>query len=763
MKLKRKITLILLSIIGLWFYFSLPSPLFKNPYSTVLLDKNNHLLGAKIAIDGQWRFRSEDTLSLKFTKCITHFEDEFFFYHPGINPISIFKALITNIKDNKIKRGGSTLSMQVARLANNNNKRTVFQKLKEAFLALRIECSYSKKEILEIYATHAPFGGNVVGIEAASWRYFNRPTSNLSWAENACLAVLPNSPKLIHPGKNRQLLLNKRNRLLQKLYNNKVIDSITFKLSLLEPIPEKPYHLPNKTYHLLNKIDKQLPLKKIIKTTIDKKLQTQLNNIILENVLLLQSNQINNIAGIIINNETQEVEAYIGNTTNNYNHSNWVNIIDSKRSSGSILKPFLHAGMINDGLITPQQILPDIPIQIAGYSPKNFDKLFRGSIKADIALAKSLNIPAVKNLQIYSVPKFHHILNKYGFTTINKSPSHYGLSLILGGAEISLFEISQAYSFMAQQLQFDSIKKIIYLKNKTKQTIQPKLSDASVYFTSQALLLPERPDEEDGWKNFYAKGNISWKTGTSIGFRDAWAVGFTPKYTVGIWVGNADGEGRPGLTGVQTAAPIMFQVFSVLNDKSVFKEPTHLLKKYKICDKSGMKVNDYCTNYTIENWPKETEQTSKCTYHKKYYLDNSKKFVVNKSCYTGVTYDTVFFKLPPLEEYFFKKYNIDYHTIPKTATYCKQTTLVIMDFIYPRETSKIFIPKDITGKKTACIFELTHIYNDATIFWYLGDEYLGKTENEHKISVFPKSGNNRLLAIDQYGNEIFKNIKFINN
>lgn len=761
--MKKRIILAALLIITIWFYFSLPSPLFKTPYSTVIVDKNNHLLGAKISEDGQWRFKSEDTISSKFTECITHFEDEYFNYHLGINPISILKAFISNIKNKKVRRGGSTLTMQVSRLANKNKKRSIYQKIKEAILALRIECSFSKKEILELYANHAPFGGNVVGLEAASWRYFNRAPSNLSWAENACLAVLPNAPKLIHPGKNRQLLLNKRNRLLKKLYLNNIIDSTTFQLSLLEPIPEKPYYLPHKTYHLLNKIDKQLSEKKIISTTIDKKIQHQLYGIIDENFLLLQSNQINNIAGIIINNETQEIEAYIGNTTQNYDHSNWVNIIDSKRSSGSILKPFLHAGMLNDGLITPQQLLPDIPIQIAGYSPKNFDKLYRGSVKADIALAKSLNIPAVKNLQTYSVPKFHHLLNKYQFTTINKSSNHYGLSLILGGAEISLFEISQAYSFLAQQLQFDTIKKVVYTLNNYKTPIKQQLSDASIYSTSQALLLPERPDNEDGWKKFNNKGNISWKTGTSIGFRDAWSVGFTPKYTVGIWVGNADGEGRPGLTGVQTAAPIMFQVFSTLNDKTKFIEPTYLLKEYKICTKSGMKINEYCTNFTLENLPTEAEETTNCIYHQKYFLDSLKEYVVNKSCYNGTIYDSIFFKLPPLEEFYYKKNNVDYHTIPKTANYCKQNNLFIMDFIYPRETNKIFIPRDISGDKTACVFELTHIYNDAIVFWYLDDEYLGKTEDYHQITVLPETGKKLLLAIDQDGNQISKKIEFINN
>ena len=762
MKLKSKIILISLTFFGVWFYLSLPSPLFNTPYSSVILDKHNQLLGAKIASDGQWRFKSEDSISLKFKECITNFEDEYFEYHPGINPVSIIKAFISNIKSNKIKRGGSTLTMQVARLANKNKNRTIYQKLKEVLLALRLECSYDKEEILKIYATHAPFGGNVVGIEAASWRYFNRTPLNLSWAENACLAVLPNSPKLIHPGKNRQLLLNKRNRLLKKLYNNKVIDSTTLALSLLEPIPQKPYSLPNNSYHLLHKIDKIFSINRVETTTLDKNLQINLNNIIDENILLLQNNQIHNIAGIIINNETQEIEAYIGNTTNNYKHSNWVNIIDSKRSSGSILKPFLHAGMINDGLITPQQILPDVPIQIAGYSPKNFDKLFRGGVKANVALAKSLNIPAVKNLQSYSVPKFHHLLNNYGFTTINKPANHYGLSLILGGAEISLFEITQAYSFLAQQLQFDTIKKVVFLKNKSKIPIKQNLSDASVYFTSQALLLPERPDEENGWKKFKNKGNISWKTGTSIGYRDAWAVGFTPKYTVGIWVGNADGEGRPGLTGVQAAAPIMFQVFSILNDKTKFVQPNYLLKEYKICTKSGMKINEYCKDFTIENWPSETEQTSKCNYHYKYYLDSLKEFVVNKTCYHGKLYDSIFFKLPPLQEYYYKKQNVNYHTIPKTASYCKQKNLLIMDFIYPRETNKIFIPKDFSGEKTSCVFELTHIYDDAIVFWYLGDEFIGKTTDKHQISVLPKKGTHLLLAIDQDGNKISKTIEFIN-
>jgi penicillin-binding protein 1C len=240
-------------ILLILFYFSLPKTLFSDPYSTILEDKSNNLLSASIATDGQWRFPEEVNVPDKFKDAIVLYEDKRFYNHLGVDPISISRAVQQNIRAGKIVSGGSTLSMQVIRLARKNKARTVFEKLIEVILATRLEFRHSKKEILALYASHAPFGGNVVGIEAACWRYFARPPDELSWAEAALLAVLPNNPSLIHLGKNRARLKEKRDRLLTRLSQAGKFDLLALDLAKAEPIPENPMALPRMAPHLLDR------------------------------------------------------------------------------------------------------------------------------------------------------------------------------------------------------------------------------------------------------------------------------------------------------------------------------------------------------------------------------------------------------------------------------------------------------------------------------------------------------------------------------
>jgi penicillin-binding protein 1C len=272
------ILLFILLLIGFW--FSLPSPLFSDPTCTVITDEQNNLLDATIANDGQYRFPEVDSIPTKFAKCIVAFEDKHFYQHPGVNPFSFWRALVQNVKAKKIISGGSTITMQVIRLSRKGQSRTIFEKLVEVILALRLELTNSKNEILSLYASHAPYGGNVVGIDAASWRYFGRSPFELSWAETAALAILPNAPSIIFPGKNKIAFLKKRNRLLSKLLNAGNIDSLTYKLSIQEPLPGVPKDLPQLASHLLTRTIIEGYSGKNLKTTIDASLQNRINSII---------------------------------------------------------------------------------------------------------------------------------------------------------------------------------------------------------------------------------------------------------------------------------------------------------------------------------------------------------------------------------------------------------------------------------------------------------------------------------------------------
>ena len=362
-KKKSVVIFILLTI----YYFSLPRTLFQEPYSTVIESKEGELLGAKIARDGQWRFPAQDSIPEKFKKCIVYFEDEYFYKHPGFNPVAMVNAIKQNRKAGKVVRGGSTLTQQVIRLSRKGKGRTYFEKIIEIILSTRLELRHSKDKILELYAAHAPFGGNVVGLEMASWRYFGVQSNQLSWAESATLAVLPNAPSLIYPGKNQLKLLKKRNTLLLKLKNESIIDNQTYELAIEEPLPQKPYDLPQIAPHLLQRVAKNQEGTRL-KTTLDMALQNRVNQIAKYYYNQYKQNEVNNLAIIVIDVKTRNIISYVGNSPTDLNHQKDVDIVDAPRSTGSILKPLLYAAMLDEGELLPNTLIADIPTQISGYS-----------------------------------------------------------------------------------------------------------------------------------------------------------------------------------------------------------------------------------------------------------------------------------------------------------------------------------------------------------------------------------------------------------
>lgn len=764
-KLKFSFLFILLFFYWLW----LPSQLFKNPYSTVLVDETNQLIAAQIANDGQWRFPQIDSVPIKFKKCIVTFEDEYFYKHPGFNPVSILKSIKRNASSNKIKSGGSTITMQVARMMRHNRHRSYIQKLIEIALAIRIELSYKKLSILNIYASNAPFGSNVVGLQAASWRYFGRSADKLTWAESALLAVLPNSPSLIYPGKNQTALLKKRNRLLKKLNEKNIIDNATYNLSLQEELPQKPYPIPQIAPHLLNRCISENGKSKLFQTTINKNLQVQVTDLLNKHMQNLSGNQINNACALVVETETGNVLAYVGNSFSLKNeHENFVDIINSPRSTGSILKPYLYAFMLNENKILPASLLEDVPTQIGSYSPKNFNLTYDGLVPANQAIARSLNIPAVKMLKEYGAEKFHFRLKQLGFKTFTKPTTHYGLSLILGGGEATLWDVCGAYASLGRTLitynnvrnkyaannyhSLNYLKNNIFEKQKASQSTD-LLNAASIWSTFSAMTELLRPQDYVGWMQFLSKNKIAWKTGTSFGFRDAWAVGLNAKYTVAIWVGNADGEGRPDLTGNACAAPLMFSIFNILGQKTWFTKPTSDFIKLKVCKQSGYKANTICPDVILQDVKNGAEKTNQCPFHKLIHLDETKQFRVNSSCYeVNKMQHLPWFVVSPTQEYFFKQHSLFYRPLPSYLANCtSELSINQLDIIYPREGFKIYVPITQSGKRETCIFKATHKNNTATLFWHLDGEYVGSTQKYHQLSVLPNTGKHTLVVTDSEG------------
>ena len=766
---RRPKTAIIVSLMAsfiLLFIFSLPKNLFTNPTCTVVENAEGMLLGARIADDGQWRFPPPDSVPEKFSKALIAFEDQWFYFHPGINPVSVTRALAQNIRAGKTVSGGSTISMQVIRLYRKQKKRTIKEKIIEMFLAVRLEAGYSKKSILKLYASHAPFGGNVVGIEAASWRYFGRSPHMLSWAEASTLAVLPNSPSLIFPGKNHELLEIKRNRLLDKLAAKGIISEETCMLSKLESLPERPESIPQKTYHLTNRIYLEERGKRV-RTTIDPYLQQRASEILESEISPLRFNEIYNAAIVIADTKTGNVLAYVGNTKQvpGKHTSHHVDIVTAKRSMGSILKPFLFAAMLDDGMILPTSLVADIPTQIAGYSPKNFALSYDGAVQAKRSLSRSLNIPSVRMLQQYGLERFYNKMKVLGLNSLDKPSSHYGLSIILGGAESSLWELTGIYRGLAEYMNDYRDKDLqnyvpelnyrLSQDEKKSKSIKmdPSLNEASLWLTWEALVEVNRPDEEAAWELFTSRGRVAWKTGTSFGNRDAWAIGTTPEYTIGVWVGNASGEGRPGLTGVSAAAPIMFRLFSLLQTKEWFMQPYDEMVQVPVCRESGFRAGIYC-NTTDTLWIQEKGlESPACPYHVPVHLSQDRLYRVNSDCESVSNMVTVnWFVLPPVMEWYYKSKHPVYMLLPPLRQDCTgQGAQQNMDLIYPRENSIIFIPRELDGTIGSTVFEAAHRKSESEIFWHLNGEFMGQTKHIHQLALSPAEGNYILTLVDESG------------
>jgi penicillin-binding protein 1C len=800
---RPKTTATSLFLLVLWL-FCLPRPLFQKPLSVVLEDRAGALLGARIAPDGQWRFPAADSLPSKYADCVVAFEDKRFWWHPGVDPLSLGRALWLNASKGRVVSGGSTLTMQVIRMARDNPGRTVWEKIVEAFMATRLELTYSKQEILSLYASNAPFGGNVVGIEAASWRYYGKHPGLLTWAEAATLAVLPNSPALIHPGRNRDALISKRNRLLERLRDNGNISASACEFAMEEPLPEKPLPLPQLAPHLLDRLTQSDSLgvasgRTRFRTTIDKNLQERVAQILARRQETYAGNGVFNLASVIIDVPSGDILAYLGNVPGaGKSHGESVDVIAAPRSTGSILKPYLYALALESGDILPASLLHDVPTQLGQYRPENYYETYDGAVPARRALIRSLNVPFVLLLQKYGLEKFHFNLQRLGLSTIKKAPDHYGLSLILGGAEANLLDITNTYACMGRTLGAfydrngryarDDFRGPNFLKasggppslresggppslklrraSKQLNISNDLLSAGAIWNTFEAMREVERPNSTGEWELFRASRPIAWKTGTSFGFRDAWAAGVTPQYAVGVWVGNADGEGRPGLIGVEFAAPVLFEIFEQLpHEGRWFDPPYDDMTQAPVCKQSGFRAGEYCEADTV--WiPKSGLKSGVCQHHQLLHLDPSGQWQVNGDCESpAVMQHRPWFVLPPIEEYYFKSKNPWYVSPPPFRADCAGTQSAQrqnpMQLLYPKQATRIYVPVDLNGKLSSTIFQVAHRAPETEIYWHLDGAYLGTTKTFHQMALQPAIGQHHLALVDKNGFRLEQNFEIV--
>ena len=647
----------------------------------------------------------------------------------------------------------------------------------EAVLALRLTLSLSKRQVLGLYAAYAPFGGNTVGLDAAAWRYFGRSAAQLSWAETATLAVLPNAPTLVHPGRNRELLLAKRDRLLERLHERGALDALSLELAKREPLPPAPEPLPMLAPHLVARIAAERGALRFragdaspwVRTTLVKSVQLRVTEIVARHQRALAENGVSNAAALVLDVATGEVLAYVGNhwPPGAADRGEHVDVVPARRSTGSVLKPLLYASMLDAGEVLPAQLVADVPTHIGSFHPENFDRAYAGAVPAAQALARSLNVPAVRLLRAHGVDRFAAVLRRLGLSTLDQPGAYYGLALILGGAEGTLWDVTGIYAGLARSALARSPSEArraffepSYRRDRRPPRVQSSpLGSAASYLTLQAMLEVERPGDELSWRAFGSARKVAWKTGTSYGFRDAWAVGVTPRHAVGVWVGNASGEGRAGLTGHSAAAPILFDLVGALPAGGWFAPPGDGLEDIDVCARSGMRAGPHCDTRRAELVPRAGLDSPACSFCQLVHADEALAFQVHADCEPLAAIRTVaWFVLPPALETYYLRLHADYRPPPPYRPDCRAALSAAgsgsLSFVYPREGAFVYVPLEMDGALGRVVFEAAHRDPAARVFWHLDDEYQGETRDRHQMALAPRPGAHRLVLVDERGETV---------
>lgn len=747
-----------LIVVLLVFWALLPLPDTKPAFSKVLYSNDGTLLAATISQEQQWCFPMDEDIPKHLAQCIITYEDDYMAYHPGVNPIAVIKAMIKNLKSGKTKRGASTLAMQVMRMKNKHAKRNWYNKIKETLGAVKYSLTTYDKTIVREWCEIAPFGGNTIGIKAAALRYFERSVDKLSWAEYALLAVMPNGPSTANLTKNRKSLKDKRDFLLKKLHTKGYFDASDLALFLDEDLPYETKNVPQHAYHALLFLAKQYPAQNIFRSTVQYDIQLRIQELLERESGFLKIDDIRNLAAVVIDIQSNQLVAYQGNVKNSDGKFSYVDVVQAPRSYGSLLKPLLYAQTLESQQLLPNEMVADIPTAIGDFQPQNFDKKYRGAVPFQDVIIQSLNVPSVRVLNTIGLQSFYDVVKRLDMAYLNKGADHYGLSIILGGGESSLWDLARMYKGFAQNYTGnpDPFKQVECLTSSVGKPSKNafKFSAGTMDNLVKTMSDLTRPREEKSWDYFGTDYKIAWKTGTSYGHKDAWALGFNGKYMVGVWVGNEGGEGRFDLTGISKAAPVMFKIFNSLPENQWFAKPPTYSKKevITVCAESGKLAGMLCKKKQKMNVEFPSLKYQPCTYHQEV-LYNAKGNAITTKCNDEVVRRDTLFILPSYMEYYYKEAHRDYRPLPIFDAACSPSSVSSCKIIYPQDGLKIFLPKEQIDQQNQLVLKAYHREKDAILYWFLDEQYIKTTKaSSHEILLSIGKGTHRINITDQKGN-----------
>lgn len=601
-------------------------------YAVIIEDRKGNTLHAFLNTEDKWRMQAEvNEISPLLRKTIIYKEDKYFYFHPGINPIALVRAAINNLFFGKRTSGASTITMQVARMLQHRH-RTYASKVVEMFNALQLEWMFTKEEILQLYVNLVPYGGNIEGMKSASLIYFQKDPLQLSLAEVTTLAIIPNKPTSLTNARNNPVLIAERNKWLKRFDSENIFPHAEIVQAVAEPLSLTRHEVPHHAPHFAIRMKKQYPNQSIIKTNLNLSVQNTAEKIVFNAVARLKMMNINNAAALIIDNKTRQVVAYVGSADfNDATDGGQVDGVNAVRSPGSTLKPLMYAMAFDKGLLTPKSKINDVPVNVAGYFPVNYNKEFNGSVTTEFALINSLNIPAVKTLNDVGLRDFIARLKAAKFLSVSKYESGMGLSLILGGCGVTLEQLVAQYAAFANDGKYLPVN---WLRSADKSATVTLVSAQSAYMINTILTQLHRPDLPFNFQNTTHLPRLAWKTGTSYGRRDAWAIGYNANYTIGVWAGNFSGRGVPELNGTDIATPMLFELFNTIdyNATTNWFTPPKGIDYRLVCSETGKIPEDFCTDRVMDIFIPMVSSNEKCDHLKSVFVSEDEHEMYCTSC-----------------------------------------------------------------------------------------------------------------------------------
>ena len=764
-----------LIFLGLDFFF--PARIHV-PYSTLITARDGSILHAFLSRDDKWRMYAElSEITPTLRDAILFKEDKYFRYHPGFNPVAMLRAAARNLITGRRTSGASTITMQTVRLLE-PRKRTYGNKLIELFRAMQLEVHLSKDEILQLYLNLIPYGGNIEGLKSASLLYFGKPPALLSLAELTTLTIIPNRPSSLRLGVNNGRVVQERNRWLNRFRAGRLFDEAPITDALNEPLTAHRREAPQQAPHLSRRLRAENPGTPIVRSTLNPTIQSTAERLIYQYANRLRAYNIHNAAVLVVDNRSGEVVAYVGSAdfANSFDGGQ-VDGVRAVRSPGSALKPLLYGLAFDAGVITPKTKLADVPTNFGGYEPDNYDRRFNGPVTAEFALANSLNIPAVALLKETGTQSLVSTLQKAGFSAIKKQAKDLGLSMILGGCGVTLEEMTRLYVGIANGGKLGELR---LTTNSTpppapplkkgeggkRSSIPPSpffrggvslISPEAAYLVTHTLTQITRPDLPNNFDNSYHLPRIAWKTGTSYGRRDAWSIGYNQRYTIGVWVGNFSGVGVAELSGANTATPLLFQLFNVLDYNSPtgwFKLPKDASKLTTrlICPETGDVPGEFCTNPVTDYCILGVSRYRRCQHRKAVFTNLAGTLSYCAHCRPDDPVSAVRRSYPNLSPElvaFYQSRHLPVETVPPHNPACERVFESAGPLITSlNEGSDYFInPKQPTELELGC-----QAGNDVqAVFWYLNDKLYCRANPTEAVFFKPQPGRLKISCADDKG------------